>query len=200
MTDEIQKIQSKLKNKLTEKRYIHTLGVQYTAAALAMRYKVSIDDASKAGLLHDCAKNYSNEELIKRCHKHNIDITEIELRNGFLLHAKLGAYYAKSKYGIENESILSAIRYHTTGKTGMNMLEKIIFTADYIEPSRKPLPNLDDIRSLSFVDIDEAVYRILDATLNYLGNDAATDNKGREIDNHTIEAFRYYKAIHDNKN
>ena len=87
MCDDIQKIQSKLKTKLTEKRYIHTLGVQYTSAALAMRYRISIFDASMAGLLHDCAKNYSNEELIKRCQKNDIDITDVELRNGFLLHA-----------------------------------------------------------------------------------------------------------------
>lgn len=199
MYDDLQNIQSKLKDKLTEKRYIHTLGVQYTSASLAMRYKISLYDASLAGLLHDCAKNYSNEELIKRCYKHDIKITDVEKRNGFLLHAKLGAYYAKNKYGVDNDEILSAIRYHTTGKPGMSTLEAIVFTADYIEPSRKPLPNLDDIRNIAFIDLDEAVYRILDSTLNYLGNEAVTDNKGREIDSHTIEAFNYYKKIHDNK-
>lgn len=196
---DIQKIQSKLKEKLTEKRYIHTIGVQYTAAALAMRYRVPLNDAMAAGLLHDCAKNYTNEELIKKCQKNDIEITDVEHRNGFLLHAKLGACYAKSKYGVDNEGILSAIRYHTTGKPGMSVLEKIIFTADYIEPSRKPLPQLDDIRSMAYVDIDEAVYQILDSTLNYLGSDAKTDNKGREIDGHTVKAYLYYKEIHDNK-
>ena len=199
MYDELQNIQAKLKNKLTEKRYVHTLGVQYTSAALAMRYKISIFDASLAGLLHDCAKNYSDDELIKRCLKHNIKVSDVEKRNGFLLHAKLGAYYAKSKYGVENEEVISAIRYHTTGKPGMSTLEAIVFTADYIEPSRKPLPNLDDIRSMAFVDLDEAVYQILDSTLNYLGDKAVTDNKGREIDNHTVEAYNYYKKLHDNK-
>lgn len=199
MCDDIQKIQSKLKTKLTEKRYIHTLGVQYTSAALAMRYRISIFDASMAGLLHDCAKNYSNEELIKRCQKNGIDITDVELRNGFLLHAKLGSYYAKSKYGVDNEEILSAIRWHTTGKPGMSTLEAIVFTADYIEPSRKPLPNLDDIRNMAYIDLDEAVYMILDSTLNYLGSEAKTDNKGREIDNNTVEAYIYYKKIHNSK-
>ena len=81
----------------------------------------------------------------------------------------------------------------------MSTLEAIVFTADYIEPSRKPLPNLDDIRNMAYIDLDEAVYMILDSTLNYLGSEAKTDNKGREIDSNTVEAYIYYKKIHDSK-
>ena len=144
-------------------------------------------------------ENVENDELVRKCLKNNLECTELELRNGFLLHAKLGAYYAKKKYGIENEEIISAIRYHTTGKAGMTPLEAVVFTADYIEPGRKPLPHLEAVRRMAFVDIDEAVYQILDRTLGYLGDKAKTDNNGREIDIHTVEAFKYYRQIHVEK-
>ncbi len=199
MLENVEKVQERLKSKLTAKRYIHTTGVRYTAAALAMRYGLSVEDASMAGVLHDCAKCFSDDELVRKCLKNNLECTETELRNGFLLHAKLGAYYAKKKYGIENEDIISAIRYHTTGKAGMKPLEAVVFTADYIEPGRKPLPHLEEVRRMAFVDIDEAVYQILDKTLGYLGEKAQTDNSGREIDVNTIEAFKYYRQIHKEK-
>ncbi len=199
MLEKVEEVQERLKSKLSNKRFIHTIGVRYTAAALAMRYKVSVEDASMAGVLHDCAKYFSDEDLIKKCAKHNLDCSDIELRNGFLLHSKLGAYYAKKKYGVQNEEIISAVRYHTTGKPGMSLLEAIIFTADYIEPNRKPLAHIDEVRRMAFVDIDEAVYNILDHTLDYLGESAKHDRSGREIDTHTIDAFVYYKKIHDEK-
>lgn len=200
MLESVEKVQERLESKLTPKRFIHTIGVRYTAAALAMRYGLSIEDASMAGVLHDCAKCFTDDELIKKCLKNGIECTDVELRNGFLLHAKLGAFYAKKKYGVENEGIISAIRYHTTGKAGMKPLEAIIFTADYIEPGRKPLPHIEEVRRMAFVDIDEAIYQILDRTLCYLGEKAQTDNDGREIEIHTMEAFKYYKRIHDEKN
>lgn len=200
MLENVEKVQERLKSKLTPKRFIHTTGVRYTAAALAMRYGLSVEDASMAGVLHDCAKCFSDDELVRKCLKNNLECTDTELRNGFLLHAKLGAYYARKKYGIENEEIISAVRYHTTGRAGMKPLEAVIFTADYIEPGRKPLPHLEAVRRMAFVDIDEAVYQILDRTLGYLGEKAKTDNSGREIDIHTVEAFKYYRQIHDEKN
>lgn len=200
MLENVEKVQERLKSKLPYKRFTHTVGVRYTAAALAMRYGLSVEDASMAGVLHDCAKCFSDDELIRKCMKNNLECSDVELRNGFLLHAKLGAYYAKKKYGVENEDIISAIRYHTTGKAGMKPLEAIIFTADYIEPGRKPLPHIEEIRRMAFVDIDEAVYQILDRTLGYLGEKAQTDNNGREIEIHTVEAFKYYKRIHVEKN
>jgi len=200
MLENVDKVQERLKSKLTSKRFIHTTGVRYTAAALAMRYGLDIEAASMAGVLHDCAKCYNDEELVRKCLKNHLECTGVELRNGFLLHAKLGAFYAKKKYGVDNEEIISAIRYHTTGRAGMKPLEAVIFTADYIEPGRRPLPHIEKVRRMAFVDIDEAVYQILDRTLGYLGEKAQTDNNGREIEVHTIEAFKYYKSIHDEKN
>ena len=148
MTEEYNliKIERKLGKELDGYRYRHTLGVMYMAAALAMRYDITLlQNAQVAGLLHDCAKGIPNDKKIKMCEKRGIEITLIERKNPSLLHAKLGAALAKEKYGVSDPDILGAIRWHTTGKADMSMLEKIIFIADYIEPMR------DKARSLSVV-------------------------------------------------
>ena len=129
------------------KRFEHTLGVEYTAAALAMRYGEDIRNARTAGLLHDCAKCLSDKKRLSICRKNKIPMTELEKKNPFLLHGKVGAYLAKQKYGIKNQDVLNAIRNHTTGRQGMSLLEKIVFIADYIEPCRKHAPNLAETRN-----------------------------------------------------
>lgn len=199
MKDEYNKIKEKLSKKLSVKRFDHTIGVSYTAAAMAMRYGLNVDRAAMSGLLHDCAKYMTDDELIEKCTKYGIECSETELRNGYLLHAKLGAYLSKEKYGIEDEEICSAVRYHTTGKPAMSVLEAIVFTADYIEPRRKVLPNFKLIRSMAFVDLDEAVYLILKNTLSYLNDEKEAEQSQKEIDKHSVEAYKYYKKIHDEK-
>lgn len=199
MKEEYNKIKEKLSKKLSTKRFDHTIGVSYTAAAMAMRYGVNVDKAAMAGLLHDCAKYMTDDELIEKCTKYGINCSETELRNGYLLHAKLGAYFSKEKYGIADEEICSAVRYHTTGKPAMSVLEAIVFTADYIEPGRKVLPNFKLIRSMSFVDLDEAVYLILKNTLSYLNDEKEEGQSQKEVDGHSVEAYKYYKKIHDEK-
>ena len=199
MKDEYNKIKEKLSKKLSVKRFDHTIGVSYTAAAMAMRYGLNVDRAAMSGLLHDCAKYMTDDELIEKCTKYGIECSETELRNGYLLHAKLGAYLSNEKYGIEDEEICSAVRYHTTGKPAMSVLEAIVFTADYIEPGRKVLPNFKLIRSMAFVDLDEAVYLILKNTLSYLNDEKEAEQSQKEIDKHSVEAYKYYKKIHDEK-
>lgn len=169
------------------KRFEHTLGVEYTAAALAMCHEASVADARIAGLLHDCAKCLSDGGQLSVCEKSGIPVSELERRNPFLLHAKVGAYLARKKYGVEKEDILNAILYHTTGREGMSLLEKIIFVADYIEPGRKKAPNLEEIRRLAFRNLDEAMIKILEDTLSYL------DGSGGEVDPMTETTLRYYK-------
>ena len=169
------------------KRYEHTLGVAYTAAALAMRYGAPIQDAQTAGLLHDCAKCLSDEKRLALCEKHGIPITEVERRNPFLLHAKIGAYLARRKYGVRDEDILNAVQYHTTGREGMSLLEKIIFIADYIEPGRKRAASLAELRKLAFSDLDAALMQILGNTLDYLKESDYC------IDPHTEETWKYYR-------
>ena len=185
----IPKMQRKLKKELDDDRYRHTLGVMYTSAALAMRYGADLEKAQVAGLLHDCAKCIPNEKKIKMCEKHQIPISRVEQGAPFLLHSKLGAYLAKMKYEVEDEEILQAIVWHTTGKPEMTLLEKIIFLADYIEPMRWKASNLEEIRRMAFLDLDRAVYMTLRDTLFYL-------EKGTgEVDEMTRTAYEYYADL-----
>lgn len=167
-------------------RFEHTLGVEYTAAALAMRYDCDVRNAQIAGLLHDCAKCLSDRERLEICKKQGIPMTKLEKRNPFLLHAKVGAYLARKKYGVKDKDILNAIRNHTTGRQGMSLLEKIIFVADYIEPGRKHAPDLTKIRKMAFTDLDMAMVKILQDTLDYL------NASGGELDPMTEITWRYY--------
>ncbi len=191
--DYYKKLRKKVKDVMTKARYEHTLGVEFTAASLAMRYGIDIDKAEIAGLLHDCAKCIDDEDKLDDCKKYKIELTDVEKRNPFLIHSKLGAVYANKLYGIDDEEIISAIRFHTTGKPDMTLLEKIIFIADYIEPGRDKAPNLKEIRKMSFIDIDEAMYMVLRDTIKYL-------EKGEgEKDELTYDTYLFYKEIHDKK-
>lgn len=176
-----------VKENLDAIRYEHTMGVMYTAAAMAMRYDVDLQKALVAGLLHDCAKCISTNEKISLCEEHGIIISESERKNPSLLHAKLGAFFAEEKYGVKENDILEAITYHTTGRPKMTLLDKIVFIADYIEPNRAQAPHLDQIRKLAFEDIDACLYMILEDTLAYL------QTKSEVIDPMTEQTYLYYK-------
>lgn len=184
--NDLKKIRKAMEKTLDAKRYEHTLGVEYTAAALAMRYDESIKNAQLAGLLHDCAKCMSDEKRLSICEKHNISVNEIERRNPFLLHAKVGSYLAMEEYNVSNPDVINAILNHTTGRPGMSQLEKIIFIADYIEPGRKQAPNLAEIRKLAFIDLDAALLKVLSDTLEYL------KEGGGEFDPMTQKTYDYY--------
>ncbi len=183
----IAEIREKVKKTQDKKRYEHTLGVTYTAACLAMCYDIDTERAEIAGLLHDCAKCLSNDKKVSLCKKQSIEINMTEAKNPFLLHAKAGAYLAEHKYGIRDEDILNAVRYHTTGRPGMSMLEKIVFIADYIEPGRNHSARLPELRRLAFQDLDKALVEILRDTLRYL---RGTDH---EIDPMTQRSYDFYK-------
>jgi predicted HD superfamily hydrolase involved in NAD metabolism len=183
---ELINIQNKLRKKLSEYRFYHSIGVQYTAAALAMRYGVNIYEASVAGILHDCAKYLSDEEILAKCQKHGIAITEEECNQPQLLHGKLGAHFAKAKYGIEDENILDAIRYHTTGTPNMTTIQKIIFLADYIEPNRKEVTGLNEIRTAAFEDLDKAVVLKIKNTKKYLYK------KDIQLKGLSYETYKFY--------
>lgn len=189
MNDKILKIQKKVKKYLDEDRYHHTLGVMYTASALAMCHGVNVEKALVAGLLHDCAKSIPGDKKIKICKKNQIPITEIEMENPGLLHAKLGAYFSETKYHIHEKDILSAIQCHTTGKPNMSDLDKIIYIADYIEPNRRMLPNMKLIRRLAYQDLDKCMYRILEDSLRYL------ESRNIPLDPLTEETYYFFKSI-----
>lgn len=184
----LKKIKKKLKKELSPKRYIHSEGVSYTAAALAMCYGENIEDALVAGMLHDCAKSFSNEELIAFCKKFGLTPTPQERSHASLLHSKVGSSIAAQKYGIENQNILDSITYHTTGRPDMSLFEKIIFVADFIEPSRDKVPNLNEIRKIAFTNIDECIVKVCEATISYL------ESNNIEIDEATINTLNFYKT------
>ena len=182
-----QKLRKELSKELKPDRFDHTLGVAYTASSMAFVHGADSTKALIAGMLHDCAKCMSHEEQIKICEKNNIDVTDIERRNHSLLHAKVGMYLARTKYDIYDTDILNAIRWHTTGRENMSLLEKIIYIADFIEPNRKPLENLPKIRKEAFEDIDKCLAHILHDSVIYL------QTIGKETDDATMEAYEFYK-------
>ena len=183
----IRDLKKELKKNMDESRYEHTLGVMYTSAALAMRYECDLDKALLAGLMHDCAKCMPNAKKLKTAEKYGLEITELEKKNPFMLHAKVGAVLAEKKYDITDEEVLGAIRWHTTGRPDMTLLEKIVYIADYIEPKRDKAPNLGEIRKLAFIDLDCALLKILQDTLNYLGDSP------EEVDSMTKSTYDFYQ-------
>ena len=193
MNHKITKIRRKMMTELDKDRYEHTLGVMYTAASLAMRYDEDIEKALIAGLLHDCAKCLSGDTKIKLCKKYHLNVSEVEKENPSLLHAKLGAFLAAKKYHIKDKDIINAIASHTTGCPHMSLLDKIIYIADYIEPGRKELPNMAEVRKLAFTDIDDCLYRILEDSLEYLAG------RNVPIDPMTEKTYLYYKSKREEK-
>lgn len=189
--EEITKLQKKLKNKLSSSRYEHSLGVAYTAGCLAMKYNEDMDKAIVAGLLHDCAKYMSPDEMLKIAVEKGIEISDVEKLKPDLLHAKLGSYYAKNKYKITDDDINNAILCHTTGKPNMTVFEKILYIADYIEPGRYKMPRLNKIREMAFIDLDKCLSMILIDTMNYL------EKSNMKIDEMTKKTCDFYNIQMD---
>ncbi len=175
---------------LKPKRYRHTLGVAMTAANMAVIHGVDSEQAYLAGLLHDCAKYLKGTEMITLCNQHQIPLSDIERENTALIHGKLGAYFARTKYMVEDEDVLNAISFHTTGRPQMSPLEKIIYLADYMEPHRdmkcKP-HSLTKVRKMCFNDLDRALCMVLENTVSYL------DKSGKPVDEMTRKTYEYYK-------
>ena len=183
MTEELLEIRKDLSKKLKKERMEHTVGVMYTAGSLAMCYHADLQKALTAGLLHDCAKYGSVKDQMKMCKKKGITLTESEQAMPALIHAKLGAYLARHEYGIKDPEILDAITYHTTGRPDMTLLEKI---ADYIEPNRKIIPGLEEIRGIVFQDIDRAVCLAAGRTVRYLSDG------GKAVDPMSVSTYNFY--------
>lgn len=161
MFDEYKKI---LKQMLGEKRYIHSLGVSAEAKELAALNGCDLYKAELAGLVHDCAKNIPKDKLLEVCQSFGYIPDETEQKNPGLIHAPLGAVMIKSLFGIEDEEIQNAVRMHTTAGKNMQKLDKIIYLADMIEPSRD-YDEVYELRRLSRENLDTAFLRALDYSL-----------------------------------
>lgn len=136
-----------LKDNLSEKRYLHSIGTAECAKDLAKHYGQNEEKAYLAGLLHDCAKCFPDEKLRDIINEH-LDIDKSELISNKTLHAPVSAYVAEKTFGVEDEEILSSIRWHTIGKVNMTDFEKIIFIADKIELRTRNITCASEIRPL----------------------------------------------------
>lgn len=135
-----------LKENLSEERYFHTLGTAECAKELAQNFGLNSEKAYIAGLLHDCAKCFSNEKLLEIIKSH-LQVEECEMLNYKTLHAPVSAYIAENEFEVKDLEILSAIRWHTLGKLEMTDFEKIVFLADKIEPNTRDKEYSDKIRA-----------------------------------------------------
>lgn len=138
-------------------RFIHSLNVADMAKRLAQVYNADTEKAYTAGLVHDCTKNMSGEKQLEIIKNGGIVLTPLELESPKLWHAVSGSVFARTNLGIEDRDVLSAVRFHTTGKADMTMLEKIIYVADYVSEERS-FPGVEQMRKTAFESIDRAVY------------------------------------------
>ncbi|MGL4730943.1 MAG: bis(5'-nucleosyl)-tetraphosphatase (symmetrical) YqeK [Clostridium sp.] len=157
-----------IKSHLKNKRYVHTLGVVEMSEKLADIYNYDKHKARIAALMHDCAKNMSEEELLRITKENNlVEIDNIIEKSPMLLHGIVGAYIAKKEFKITDEDIINAIKYHTTGRENMSILEKIIYIADCIEMSRD-FEGVDELRKIAYENLDHALLMIYDQTIKYI--------------------------------
>jgi len=149
-------------------RYVHTLRVARMAMQLARRYRDDVDRALLAGMLHDLARLYSDERLLEESRARGLSISAFEEEHPRVLHARLGAEIARDDFGINDERVLSAIRYHTLGAGSMNALDAIVYLADSLEPGR----NFEEraaLERLAFRDLNAAMRETLLATTAFHG-------------------------------
>lgn len=188
MTYNLKKYEAEIEERIGEKRFLHTLRVRDIAIELAKIHDVDLEKAEVAGFLHDCAKIRDEKKLIKEAKKRELLLTDEMKKAPQIIHSHLGALLAKELYKIEDQDILNAISYHTTGRPNMSDLEKIIFLADYIEPMRN-FDGVEKARQLAKKDLDAAMYFALNNTLKFLV----------EHDNYivveTVLARNYYKEM-----
>ena len=142
-----EEIENWLKAHLKPERYDHSLGTAACAKELALKFNLDPEKAYMAGLLHDAAKCFTNEKLLEIIHK-NLEVEECEMLNYKTLHAPVSAYIAEKDFGVTDNEILSAIRWHTLGKIDMTEFEKIIFLADKIEPNTRDKDYANEVKGL----------------------------------------------------
>ena len=155
-----------VQEQLTEQRYIHTVGVMETAVKLAERFGADVKKAEIAAIFHDYAKFRPKEEMKQIILNGGGPLEVLDFHHE-LWHAPAGAALVKTEVGITDEDILSAIRFHTSGRPNMTLLEKVVYVADYIEPGRR-FPGVEEVRTLAEEDLDSALIQALKNTITFL--------------------------------
>ncbi|MEG1255140.1 bis(5'-nucleosyl)-tetraphosphatase (symmetrical) YqeK [Clostridium sp.] len=161
------KIKEYIRIHLTKDRYNHSLGVMKTSEDLAIYYGIDPNKARMAGLCHDCAKYFSANDLISKARGSGKIISNVYYKSPQLLHGVVGAYITKELFHVDDEDVLNAIEYHTTGREAMTTLEKIVYLADCIEPSRS-YKGVNQLRELAYKDLDKALLKSFEDTIMYI--------------------------------
>ena len=175
-----------LKGRLLEDRFFHSLNVADMAKELAVIYGEDTQKAYLAGLVHDCTKNTPAQKQLEIMKAGGISLTALEKNNRKLWHAISGSVFIQSEYDIHDADIISAVRYHTTGKANMSLLEKIVYTADFTSAERD-YAGVEQIRALAKTDLDAAVYEGASFTVEKLGALSLA------VHPDTVAAMEYYK-------
>lgn len=183
--EEISKIKEDLKNTLSEYRYNHSLRVAEEAQKLARCYNIDEQKAYLAGLVHDIAKEYSEEENKQIVEKYNLSNELLQKENKKNLHAEIGFIIAKEQYKLPDE-ICNAIKYHTFGDVNMSLLDIIIFVADKIEPGKK-YDGIEEERKLAYIDIKKSMIMCIENKIKKL------TRENKYINPRTIEVLNYLK-------
>lgn len=156
-----------LRELMYEETYAHAKRVGDEAESLAVRYGIDAQNAKLAGIIHDCARNFPSAVLLQKAQEFGIVINAVEQCAPVLLHGPVGAKIAEQELRITDPDVLNAVCFHTTGREGMSVLEKLIYLADYIEPARD-FPGLEAVRQLAYMDLDRSLLKVFDMSLTYL--------------------------------
>ena len=160
-------MEERVAERLTPARWRHVEGVIETAVRLARRWGADVEKAYLAAVLHDVAKDCSTNRLLKATLDFGIVLSKLDEAATPLLHAPVGAAVARAEFGIVDPDVIAAIRYHTTGRAGMSLLEKIVYLADYVEPGRS-FPGVEAVRALVEEDLDKALLLALSQGIAHL--------------------------------
>lgn len=182
-----EKMVYKLKKALDAQRFAHTLGVEQTAREMARIFGEDEEKAALAGLLHDCAKCMPLSQMVKAAR--SVPLDPVMKESKALMHAVAGMCIAESVYGVKDQDVLGAIRWHTTGRASMTALEKIIYLADMIEPGRKPFPGIEELRALCHEDLDKAMHLALRMSLEHV------QAQGKTLHPDTMSALQMYEYM-----
>lgn len=165
---DIKQIEKTLKEMLPERRLKHSLNVSKCALKLSEIYKCDKEKAEIAGLVHDCAKYFTDEQIEDSIKRFNVELDPLEVNNIALSHSVIGSYVAVDIFNIKDEEIINAIKYHTTGKENMSLLEKIIYMADLIEEGRN-FPRVEELRELTYSGrLEEALILSFNNTIKFV--------------------------------
>jgi predicted HD superfamily hydrolase involved in NAD metabolism len=197
--DDLKYVQSWVKERVTQKRFGHIVGVAHTAKKLAQQFSNDPELAYKAelaGWLHDACKETKDKELVEQAKKYGLQLDPVEEENGHLLHGPVAAQLVKEEFGLKDQDILNAIAEHTLGAINMTLLSKIVFLADAIEPGRSAEyadPIREPIKTGSVKDaiapLDKAILIACQSSLDYLAQ------VGKAIHPKTVAVRDYYLKI-----